>query len=99
MPQWDHSPQVEGATEREQGIVNRLHHLVDGASDIDPDVRPIVAEGMKLILELIEDRGRPIDIPGRTGARRERPRRHPFSERVRIDLASDNCHNLCQQMG
>jgi hypothetical protein len=54
MPQWDHSPQVEGATEWEQGIVNRLHHLMDGASDLDPVVRPIVAEGLKLGLGLIE---------------------------------------------
>jgi hypothetical protein len=62
MPQWGHSPQVEGATEREQGIVDRLHHLVDGESDLDPDVRPIVAEGLKLILRLIEDRGRRRDF-------------------------------------
>jgi hypothetical protein len=30
---------------------------VDGASNLDPDVRPIVAEGLKLIRGLIEDGG------------------------------------------
>ena len=62
MPQWAHDPSSEGMTTREMTVVNRLHHLVDGASNLDPDVKPIVAEGLRLILELIEARGQRRDF-------------------------------------
>ena len=45
---------------REQGIVNRLHHVADGHKD--PAVRSAVGEGLELILELIEDRGKRRDF-------------------------------------
>jgi hypothetical protein len=56
MPGWSHNPSSQGMTAREQAIVNRLHHLADGP--LDPEVRPIVADGLALILELIVDRGK-----------------------------------------
>jgi hypothetical protein len=55
MPSWSHDPSSKGMTAREQATVNRLHHLADGP--LDPAVRPIVADGLALILELIADRG------------------------------------------
>jgi hypothetical protein len=57
MPQWTPNPSSQGMTTREMNVVNRLHHLVDGPKPLDPDVKPVVADGLKLILELIEDRG------------------------------------------
>ena len=57
MPQWTHDPSTQGMTTREMTIVNRLLHLLDGSEPLDPDVKPIVADGLKLILELIEARG------------------------------------------
>jgi hypothetical protein len=60
MPSWNHDPSSKGMTTSEQAIVNRLHHLVDGP--LDPDVRPIVADGLALIVELIADRGKRRDF-------------------------------------
>jgi hypothetical protein len=65
MSAWNHNLSSKGMTTREQAIVNRLHHLADGP--LDPDVRPIVADGLRLIIELIRvspapsaaDQGRP----------------------------------------
>jgi hypothetical protein len=56
MPQWNHPPQPKVVTTREQSAIDRLHHFVDGGGNLDPDARPIVADGLKLILELIENR-------------------------------------------
>jgi hypothetical protein len=60
MPTWSHNPSSKGMTTREEAIVDRLHHLADG--ELDPDVRPIVADGLALILELIADRGKRRDF-------------------------------------
>jgi hypothetical protein len=54
MSSGSHEPASKGMTTREQSIVNRLCDLADG--DLDPDVKPIVAEGLALILELIGHR-------------------------------------------
>jgi hypothetical protein len=41
-------------TKRERDIVGRLHHLADGP--IGPAARPVVSDGLRLILDLIEAR-------------------------------------------
>jgi hypothetical protein len=60
MPEWTHNLSSKGMTTREMNVVNRLHHLADGP--LDPEVRPIIADGLKLILELIEGRGKRRDF-------------------------------------
>jgi hypothetical protein len=62
MPEWTHDPSSRGMTTHETTIVNRLHHLVDGSIDLAPDVKPIVSDGLRLILELIEARGQRRDF-------------------------------------
>jgi hypothetical protein len=62
MPSWNHPPQPKGATTHEQTVINRLHHLVDGGGKLDPSARPVVADGLRLILELIEGRGKRTDF-------------------------------------
>jgi hypothetical protein len=51
---------AKGMTNRERDIVDRLHHLADGP--IEPAARSVVAEGLGLILELIEARGKRRDF-------------------------------------
>jgi hypothetical protein len=60
MPIRNHDPSSKGMTARDQSIVNRLHYLADGP--LDPVVRPIIADGLALILELIADRGKQHDF-------------------------------------
>src|SRR4051795_1082972 len=60
MAGWTHDPSSRGMTTREMTIVNRLLHSADGP--LDPAIRPIVADGLRLILELIEARGRRRDF-------------------------------------
>ena len=62
MPQWNHPPQPRGATTREQTVIDSLQHLADESSDLDACFRPIVADGLKLILKLIEGRGKQADF-------------------------------------
>jgi hypothetical protein len=60
MPEWTQDPSSKGMMTREMNVVNRLHHLADG--QLDSNARPVVADGLKLILDLIEARGKRRDL-------------------------------------
>ena len=55
-----HNPSSKGMTTREQTVVNRLHHLADGHADAE--IRSAIGQGLELIRDLIESRGKRRDF-------------------------------------
>ena len=58
MADYENHPTPRGATQREQGIIARMYR----ATGLGQDLGPALAEGLALIVELIEARNKRRDF-------------------------------------